>query len=590
MNARRMLLAILALTAAIYLSGVVRNDFVSLDDMLLITNNPKVHGLSPERIWRIFTSYDPELYVPLTLLTYQMEYAIAGLHPFLYHLDNLLLHLGSIILVYAFLKQLTKNEYFALFVAGIFAIHPLNVEAVSWAAARKDILSGFLILLSLWTFLRYRETGSQRLYRWSLGIYSLALLAKVSVILIPFSLIILDLLRGDFRKRKGLIVFLPFTGIAILFGCIAVFGKNLQLRELGIMEQILLSAKALVFYIAKFLLPTGLTVYQPQFSPVMIASPEFLASVVCVTIVTMLAVILRKRFPFLTFGLVFTILAIAPSFMNFWKKDMLYFASDRYAYIGNIGLALALGVLLWPFLARTSSRVRLVLTAGIALVLSGMTFAQAQTWRDSTALYTQALKIHPGFPVALNNLGAATYAAGDTARAIELYTEAIESDPTLTSGYVNIALYRRIEGDIVGAIEMIRTGLSHIPSDRPAFDEEVSAWGILGSLLDERGLPEEALAAYRKAVERAPESRDAHYNLAVTLQKYQMFPEAREHFQIYLSIVPRDIDGRYRLAAVEAEMGLLPEAAKNLRIILQNNPRYERAAKHLEEMQRLMGE
>ncbi|TSC60745.1 MAG: hypothetical protein Greene041662_118 [Candidatus Peregrinibacteria bacterium Greene0416_62] len=590
MNARRILLAILALTVLMYLPGVFRNDFVTLDDMLLITNNDKVHRLNPEYIWRIFTSYDPELYVPLTLLTYQIEYAVAGLHPFLYHLDNLLLHLGSIVLVFAVLKKLTKNEVLALFVAGIFALHPLNVEAVSWAAARKDILSGFLILLSLWTFMRYRETKSKQWYQWSLGIFTLALLAKVSIILIPFSLILLDVLCGNFHKRKCLMEFGPFTGIAILFGCIAVFGKNLQLRELGIMEQILLSAKALVFYLWKFLLPTGLTVYQPQFSPVMITSPEFLASIVCVITVTILAVMLRKRFPLLTFGLAFAVLAIAPSFLNFWKKDMLYFASDRYAYIGGIGVALALTTLLWPFLERLAPRIRSIVVSVIALLLAGTTFVQAQTWRDSTALYTRALKIHPGFAVALNNLGAATYTAGDTAGAISLYEEAIARDPTLTSGYVNIALYRKKAGDIEGAMTIIQTGLAKIPADRPAFEEEVSAWNILGVLLDDRGRREEALAAYRKAVERAPESPDAHYNLAVTLQKYRILPEARKSFTAYLKILPRDIDARYRLAAVEAEMGLLPEAAKNLRGVLANDPDYEKAAEHLERIEGLMEE
>ena len=182
MNARRILLAILALTALIYLPGVIRNDFVSLDDMLLITNNEHVHGLSPIHIWRVFTSYDPELYVPLTLLSYQMEYSIAGLHPFLYHLDNLFLHLASTVLIFLLFKRLTKNEFLALFVAGLFALHPLQTEAVAWAAARKDLLSGFLILLSLLIFTEYRESGSRRFYKWSLAFYALALLAKVSVI------------------------------------------------------------------------------------------------------------------------------------------------------------------------------------------------------------------------------------------------------------------------------------------------------------------------------------------------------------------------------------------------------------------------
>jgi tetratricopeptide (TPR) repeat protein len=574
-SSRKILIGILALTALIYLPGVIRNDFVSLDDMLLIVNNDKVHGIDPEHVWRIFTSYDPELYVPLTLLTYQIEYTIAGLHPFLYHLDNLLLHLGSIILVFAVL---------------IFALHPLNAETVSWAAARKDLLSGFLILLSLWQFLRYRETESKQSYQWSIGFFVLALMAKVSVILIPFSILFLDLLCGDFRKSKGSREFLPFAGIALIFGGIAVFGKTIQFQELGFLKQVLLSCKALAFALSKFLIPTGLSVYHPQLSPVTITAPEFLASVVLVILLGTAAIVVRKSMPLLTFGLLFALVAILPSFMNFWKKDTIYFLSERYVYIASIGLALTLGVLLLPVWRRCSLRIRPILASIVVLGLSGMTFAQAQTWQGSVALYTRALAVYPGFPVALNNLGAATYTSGDTARAVELYEEAIMRDPTLTSGYNNIALHRRKSGDIEGALAMIRTGLENIPANRPALEEEIKAWHILGSLLDERGMREEALTAYRKAVERAPKSGNAHYNLAVTLQKYRLFPESREHFTAYLAIVPRDMEARYRLAAVEAELGLLPEAAKNLRIIVTSDPDYEKAEEHLERIRGLMEE
>ena len=79
---------------------------------------------------------------------------------------------------------------------------------------------------------------------------------------------------------------------------------------------------------------------------------------------------------------------------------------------------------------------------------------------------------------------------------------------------------------------------------------------------DERGMHEEALTAYRKAVERAPESADAHYNLGVTAQKYGLLPEAREHLALYLALKPRDLEARYRLAAVQAETGMLPDAVK----------------------------
>ncbi|MEK7563355.1 MAG: tetratricopeptide repeat protein [Patescibacteria group bacterium] len=410
----------------------------------------------------------------------------------------------------------------------------------------------------------------------------------MSIILIPFSILLLDLIRRDFRFRKGSVEFMPFGIAAVFFGIIAMFGKTLQLKELTLMEQFLLSCKGLGFYLWKFFAPTGLTVYQPQFSPVTIAAPESIIAIVMVLALIVAAWTVRKRFPLFTFGLALYVLSVAPSFMNFWKKGTLYFASDRYAYIGIIGIALAAVTIVLPLLDRISTRMRAIIGTILLVIMTGTSFAQAMTWSDSAALYTRALKLHPDFSVAMNNLGAAQYQNGKKEEALATYERARATDPTLTSASVNIALYWRKEGDPQRAMEAIQAGLQAIPEGRPAFDEEIKAWNILGLLYDERGMHEEALTAYRKAVERAPESADAHYNLGVTAQKYGLLPEAREHLALYLALKPRDLEARYRLAAVQAETGMLPDAVKNLRIILYEDPEYQNAEEHLERIMKMM--
>ncbi len=611
MNARRVLLAILGLTLLVYLPGVIRNDFVSLDDILLITNNDKVHGFSPEHLWRAFTSYDPELYVPLTLFTYQMEYTIAGLHPFLYHLDNLLLHLGSIVLVYACTKHIVKichpepvegrhvganvsmvrqayhDTLLPLFCAAIFALHPLNVEAVSWAAARKDVLSGFLMLVSLWGFLRFRESEDPKWYKLSLTAFGCALLAKVSVILLPVSFLLLDAQQGNFRLKKGSKEFAPFAAFMLVAGTIALFGKTAQMDAMGFADQILLSCKALAMMIGKFLFPIGLTAYYPQVTPVT-ANLFFVLFVLFVFVLLIAVWKLRRTLPLFTWGIAFFLLAMLPSFMNFLKKGMLFVTSDRYAYIGMIGLTLALGSLLYPLHKRISEYAAQIVGCLALCVLAGASLVQAQTWKDSIALYESALAVHPKFAPALNNLGAAVYMLGETDRSLALYEEAIASDPTLTSGYNNIALHRRKKGDLAGALSSVKTGLSMIPPNRRAFEEEITAWSLLGSLLDERGESDAALAAFAKGAKRAPESPDARYNYGVSLQKRGMREEARRELLAYLNLRSSDIEARYRLAAIEAELGLLTEALQNLAIIVSRDPTYEKAAEHLERIQAIL--
>ena len=309
---RTLLLGILALTAAVYLPGVFRNAFVTLDDTLLITKNIAVQGLTLEHLRMIFTTYDPELYVPLTLLSYQIEYTIAGLHPALFHLTNLLLHLSSVALVFGVItlisERFTDDEkqqnVLAAFVALLFALHPLQTEAVTWAAARKDTLSATLTLLSLWSFLTYRKRDAAEWYVASIVFFALALLSKVSVLLMPLVLIALDLLSAR-STAKRLKEMMPLLGLSLLFGIIALFGKAEHVRELPVFEHVLISVKSIGFYIAKFWLPLGLTVYKPELGVVSILRADILLSLIVVLVLLVCGWIFRRRLPLFTFAVIF---------------------------------------------------------------------------------------------------------------------------------------------------------------------------------------------------------------------------------------------------------------------------------------------
>ncbi|MBI2117837.1 hypothetical protein HYT95_02960, partial [Candidatus Peregrinibacteria bacterium] len=171
---------ILILTAMVYWP-VLKSEYVAYDDELLMVDNVKARGVTWENVKAAFTTYDPELYIPLTLLTEQIEYSIVGTwNPAVSHGISLGLHIMNAVLVFFLMTLLLRNDrwsgkkdgrgkmeergtsqratvWMALGTALIWAIHPLNVEAVAWASARKDLLSGFFFLLSLCTYLRWRE-------------------------------------------------------------------------------------------------------------------------------------------------------------------------------------------------------------------------------------------------------------------------------------------------------------------------------------------------------------------------------------------------------------------------------------------------
>jgi dolichyl-phosphate-mannose--protein O-mannosyl transferase len=137
----------------------LKNGFVNLDDPLLVTQNPHMQHASVANIGYVFTHLDPELYIPLTFLSYQMETWILGNAAWHYHLLNVLLHLGCIVLVYTLILRLTKKKVIAVIVTALFALHPINAETVLWVSSRKDLLCTFFTLASLLSFLEFRDSG-----------------------------------------------------------------------------------------------------------------------------------------------------------------------------------------------------------------------------------------------------------------------------------------------------------------------------------------------------------------------------------------------------------------------------------------------
>ncbi|PIP65702.1 hypothetical protein COW95_00685, partial [Candidatus Peregrinibacteria bacterium CG22_combo_CG10-13_8_21_14_all_49_11] len=146
----------------------LQNRFVRWDDSLLIYENPIVREISFDTVKAAFTTYDPELYIPLTMLSYQLDHLLWGLNPFGFHLTNLVLHTVNALLVMGLVWLLlcrtsttlsvTQNQptechpersrrMIVLFCGLLFLVHPLHTEAVAWASSRKDVLSALFFLL-----------------------------------------------------------------------------------------------------------------------------------------------------------------------------------------------------------------------------------------------------------------------------------------------------------------------------------------------------------------------------------------------------------------------------------------------------------
>ncbi|HEY5974341.1 MAG TPA: hypothetical protein VIU41_06315, partial [Geobacteraceae bacterium] len=169
-------LGLVAATLAVYWP-ITSHPFVAYDDEFYIVNNPMVTGgLSWRATLWAFTSFHEANWHPLTWLSHQLDVTLFGLAAGRHHLVNLLLHTTATLLLFALLRRLTGALWRPALVAALFALHPLHVESVAWAAERKDLLCALFVILSLLSYHRFARCGSTTAYWLALGLFGLALL------------------------------------------------------------------------------------------------------------------------------------------------------------------------------------------------------------------------------------------------------------------------------------------------------------------------------------------------------------------------------------------------------------------------------
>jgi len=185
-------LCIALLTFAVY--GQARNHaFIDFDDYEYITENPHVRsGLNMDNVVWAFTSYHSNNWHPITWISHMADVQIFGLNPAGHHLVNVFLHILNTILLLLLLRRMTGDLWPSAFVAALFALHPLHVESVAWAAERKDVLSTFFWLLTTWMYVRYTETPDWKRYSIMIVMFALGLMAKQMLVTLPFVLLLLD--------------------------------------------------------------------------------------------------------------------------------------------------------------------------------------------------------------------------------------------------------------------------------------------------------------------------------------------------------------------------------------------------------------
>ncbi|MBI5794192.1 tetratricopeptide repeat protein, partial [Candidatus Uhrbacteria bacterium] len=356
----------------------------------------------------------------------------------------------------------------------------------------------------------------ERWYRVSVIAFLLALLAKVTVIVLPLILIPAAWRERQRFDRSFALRLAPYFALSIIFGIIALFGK--QGNASLLLDKILIGSKAAIFYLTHLFWPVGFSVLYPYTSPISTGNPDLLIPLILMIAITA-GVILSPRLlrgsRDVVFGWFFFLLLLLPTFANFAKgKDILrdvYFASDRYAYLASIGMLFII-VLTFDALYRKIRVPVIALSVVVIVLLSFLSYRQSLTWYDTETLFQTVLASYPNSHLAHNNLGSLAYRRGDLKTAATEYAASLSIRPN-SAAYFN-----------------------------------------LGQMYAQLKLPDRAMDMYRKALEQNPDDRDSLVNLGVLLLN-----AARVNESIAVLEHARDVDDRF--APVFFNLGLAYEKA-----------------------------
>ena len=501
---RRMLpaVAVGVLAAACFLPAL-SGSFLNWDDDINFGHNVGYRGFGREQIRWVFTSVLFGHYIPITRLTFNLNYFLGGLNPFGYHLLNVLLHGVNGVLFYLVARRLLSAAVGggsdvgdaqgridlcagAVVAALVFGVHPLRVEPVSWVTGRADLLCTTFVLLSTLAYLRAVDgpaTARRDLILVSAAGFAAAFLSKASALPLPVALLLLDVYPLRRVRRLGWRSLVkekvPLWVVAAGATVIAAYATRHGVATTGIADydvasRLIIAAYSFVVPVARFVVPAGLLPIYEMPHRVTLLEPRFGLAVAAAVLITTGLVLLRRRCPGALAAWIFSAVMLAPVSLGVRKTADL--APDRYSYLAGLGFALLAGgavvgglrLIRRGVLARPMAW---VIAGGCLAAITGlgfMSWTYAEMWTDAGPLWRWAIELDPSCGICYNKLGEVVF--GDPARAQEaehLFRRSIGLRPDHANPHFNLAMVLAAQGRYAEAEAPLRDYIERVP--RSAF-------------------------------------------------------------------------------------------------------------------------
>ena len=546
-----MCLLLVVATLALY-NPVNRHPFVNYDDDRYVTENHHVHnGLGWDTVSWAFTAKEQGNWHPLTWLSHVLDYQLFQQNATGHHFTSLLIHAANAVLLFLLLIYATGRVGSSLFVAALFALHPINVESVAWVAERKNVLSTFFFVAALIAYCWYARKSDWRRYLVFTGLFVFGLMSKPMVITLPFVLLLLDCwplgrIQGfpagvpsvpqaplsRLLVEKLPLLVLSAASAAITMQVQQAGGATRSTAQFSLGIRLENAVVAYAMYLWKMVWPSHLAPLYPHPGD---SLPAWQVAISALVLLAVTGVVLRFRSrPYLLTGWLWFLGTLVPVIGLVQVGDQAM--ADRYAYIPLIGIFVMLA---WGAADLADSRqiglsARMIPAACVLLALAFVTHRQLGYWSNNYELWTHALAVTDRNFIAQNNLGGALLLLGKPDEAYSHFQAAAEINPNDPMSRSNLGAYLQEHGKLSEAVAQYDRTIS-LTSDPGLL---AATYSNRGTAYRKLGEDEKARESYDQALRLNPNQSNAYLGLGELLEKQNQLDDAIRNYSRSVELRP----------------------------------------------------
>lgn len=562
--------------------------YISWDDPEMIFKNKDVIRF---KLSALFTDHYVGNYIPLTMLSHALAWALFKGNVFGHHLLNLSLHLFNGYLVYQLSIKLFKEKKIASLTVVLFLLHPLQIESVNWLSEFKTLGYTCFFLLGSLSYLNYTNTKLNKLLVYTALYFIASCLFKPSAVIFPLCLIFIDLFIHQNFQWRYVINKIPFLFISLLFGLINLKTQAADqfinyAHTFPFYERITNAGLALVKYTQLVLAPFNLSVIYPF--PEKTINGVLLGAFAVITILVAIFMLNKKQLftPLAIILFILFNLILVLQFVPF--GEVLY--ADRYMYLPLVGFAWLLAFLISKFKLN-----EFIIPSVLIAALGTTTFMRSDKWKNSITLYEDIIKKYPDNFLALNSLGVENMMKNNDDKAYLYFNRATTVAPNNYKGYYNRGLLLLKNNNPKKAIEEFNKVFSLYDYSK-AYVARASAFYalmkyteartdatialrkdrfnhkamfVLGNCDNDENDLANAITFYNRAIELNNEEPDYYFKRSIAFGKQQKFTDCMNDLNTCLNLNPNYVEAYYWRGV--AKVNLKQNPCEDFRRAAENN-------------------